>query len=78
MQCKLCLISFNSKVCIIFKFISARTFARAFKLLVRFSTTVALYCECEQLKLVHLKLVHYFGTHTMEYFAHFKHSNNLL
>ena len=39
------LISFNSKVYIIFKFISARTLKRAFKLLVSYSTTVAVYCE---------------------------------
>ena len=77
------LISFNSKVYVMFKFISARTLIRAFKLLVSYCTTVAVYCE--QLELVHLKfivlggsLLTFWHTQTMEYFAHFKHSNKLL
>ena len=57
MQCKLCLISFNSKVYIIFKFISARTLVVAFKLLVSFSTTIAVYCKIERLELVHFKFI---------------------
>ena len=47
------LISFNAKVYIIFKFISARTLVRAFKILVSYSTTVAVYCKMEKLELVH-------------------------
>ena len=79
------LISFNSKVYVMFKFISARTLIRAFKLLVSYSTTVACTVKWEQLELVHLKfivlggsLLTFWHTQTMEYFADFKHSNKLL
>ena len=79
------LISFIFKIYIIFKFISARTLIRAFKILVSYSTTVAVYCKMEKLELVHLKfivlggnLLKFWHTQTMEYFAHFKHSNKLL
>ena len=79
------LISFNSKVYIIFKFISERTLIRAFKLLVSYSTTVAVYCEMGTIRIstfeVHSfrrQLVNILDTQTMEYFAHFKHSNKLL
>ena len=63
------LISFNSKVYIIFKFISARTLIRAFKLLVSYSTTVAVYCEMETIRICTFE-VHCFRKQFVNIWAH--------
>ena len=63
------LISVNSKVYVMFKFISARTLVRAFKLLVSYSTTVAVYCEMGTIRISTFE-VHCFRRQLVNILAH--------
>ena len=63
------LISFNPKVYIMFKFISARTLIRAFKLLVSYSSTVAVYCEMGTIRINAFE-VHCFRRQLVNILAH--------
>ena len=63
------LISFNSKIYVMFKFISARTLIRAFKLLVSYSTTVAVYCEMGTIRISTFE-VHCFRRQLVNILAH--------
>ena len=63
------LISFNSKVYIMFKFISARTLVRAFKLLVSYSITIAVYCEMGTIGISTFE-AHCFRRQLVNIFAH--------
>ena len=63
------LISFNSKVYIIFSFISTRTLVRAFKLLVSYSATVAVYYEMGTIRISTFE-VHCFWRQLVNILAH--------
>ena len=63
------LISFNSKVYIVFKFISARTLVKVFRLLVGYSTTIAVYCEMETIGISTFE-IHCFRRQLVNILAH--------
>ena len=62
-------ISLNFKIYITFKFISTRTLIRAFKLLVSYSTTVAVYCEMGTIRISTFE-VHCFRRQLVNILAH--------